>query len=313
MVCGSNEHKVKDCSKARSFIAPQTRGIASIVHKESKENKRVASSNAPRTMTQPIGRQDIHALARAYAMKVIEDKDAPGVIVGNFNIFDTIVHALIDPRLTHSYVCTSIPSLGSFPKSETKHDILVTNPVWHSVVVNGVYRDCPIRIREYEFLGDLIELSFREFEVILGMDLLFHHQVVVDCRMKRLTLRTPSGEEVTFIDERLNHLSNVISTATAKTMVWKGCESYLVYVVDTEKAKPSTSDIPIICDNPDVFPEELPGLPPWKKIEFTIDVIPGVAPASITPYRMALVELKELKLRLQELLEKGFIHPNVSP
>ena len=84
-------------------------------------------------------------------MKVIEDKDAPDVIVGNFNIFDTIVHVLIDPGSTHSYVCTSIPSFGSLPKSETEHDILVTNLNGHSVIVNGVYIDCPIRIREYEF------------------------------------------------------------------------------------------------------------------------------------------------------------------
>ena len=85
--------------------------------------------------------------------------------------------------------------------------------------MNGLYRDCPIRIREYEFSGDLIELSFRAFDVILGMDWLSRHLVVVDCRMKRVTLRTPSGEEVTFIGERSNHLSNVISAATARTMV----------------------------------------------------------------------------------------------
>ena len=89
----------------------------------------------------------------------------------------------------------------------------------NSVVVNRVYRDCPIRIRESEFPGDLTELSFREFDVILGMDWLSRHQVVVDCRMKRVTLRTPSGEGVTFIGKRSNHLSNVISTTTARTMV----------------------------------------------------------------------------------------------
>ena len=117
-------------------------------------------------------------------MKSIEDKDAPDVIVGNFHIFKTIIHALIDPRSTHSYVCTSIPSLGSLPKSEIGYDILVTNPLGHNVIVNRVYRDCPIRIGEYEFPGDLIELSLRGFDVILVMDWLSRHQVVVDCRMK---------------------------------------------------------------------------------------------------------------------------------
>ena len=82
-----------------------------------------------------------------------------------------------------------------------------------------VYRDCPIQIREYEFLGDWIELSFKEFDVILGMDWLSRHQVMVDCRMKRVTLRTPNEDEVTFIGERSNHLFDVISIATARTMV----------------------------------------------------------------------------------------------
>ena len=193
-------------------------------------------------------------------MKTIEDKDALDVIVGNFHIFETIVHALIDPGSTHSYVCTSIPSLSSLPKSETGYDILVTNPLGHSVIMNRVYRGCPIRIREYGFSRDLIELSFREFDVILGMDWLSRHQVVVDCRMKRVTLRM-SGVEVTFIGERSNHISNVISVITARIMVRKGCEAYLAYVIGTKKAEPSLLDTPTFCDYPDVFSEELPRLP----------------------------------------------------
>ena len=176
-----------------------------------------------------------------------------------------------------------------------------------------MYRDCPIKIREYELLGDLIELSFREFDVILGMDWLSQHQAIVDCRMKRVTLRTPNEDEVTFIGERSNHLCNVISVAIARTMVRKGCEAYLAYVIDRVKVRPSVSDILTVSDFPDVFPEELPGLPPHREIEFAIDIVPGATPASITPYRMAPLELKELKLQLQELLEKGFIRPSVSP
>ena len=190
-------------------------------------------------------------------MKVVEDKDALNVIIGNFHIFETIVHALIDLISTHSNVCTSILSLGSLPKSETGYDILVTNPLGHSVIVNRVYRDCPIRIQEYEVMGDLIELSFREFDVILGADWLSQHQV-----MKRVTLRTLCGKEVTFIGERSNHLFNVISAASARRMVRKGCEAYLAYVIDTKKAEPSLLDTPIVCDYLDVFTKELPRLPP---------------------------------------------------
>ena len=295
---------MRDCPRARSFTSPQTGGTISVIQKSNKNNNSVASSSASRQATQTMGRQDARAPAKAYAMKALEEKDAPYVIVGNFYIFETVVHALIDPRSTHSYICTAISSLGSLPKSETEYDILVTNPLRHSVIVNGVYKDCHIRIREYEFPRDLIELSFREFDVILGMDWLSRYQVPVDCKMKRVTLRTPSGEEVTFIGERSNHLSNVIYVATARTMVRKGCEAYLAYVIDTKKVEHSLSDIPTVCDYLDVFPEEFPGLPPRREIEFTIDVVPGATPASIKPYRMAPVELKELKLQLQELLKK---------
>ena len=103
-------------------------------------------------------------------MKAVEDKDALDVIVGKFSIFETNVYALIDLGSTHSYVCSSIPSLGSLSKSETEYDILVTNPLGHSVIVNRVYKDCPIRVREYEFPKDLIKLSFTEFDVILGIN-----------------------------------------------------------------------------------------------------------------------------------------------
>ena len=84
----------------------------------------------------------------------------------------------------------------------------------------------------------------------------------------------------------------------------KGCEAYLDYVIDTVKARPSVFDILIVSDFPDMFPEELPGLPPHREIEFAINVVSGATPASITPYRMAPLKLKELKLQLQELLEK---------
>ena len=104
----------------------------------------------------------------------------------------------------------------------------------------------------------------------------------------------------------------MISAATARMMARRR-EAYLAYVIDMKKAKPSLSNIPKVCDYPNVFSEELSGLPPQREDEFAIDVVPGATPASITLYRMTPVELKELKLQLQESLEKGFICPSVSP
>ena len=94
-------------------------------------------------------------------------------------------------------------------------------------------------------------------------------------------------------------------------MLRKGCQGFLAYVVNEENDL-KLEDIPIVRDYPDVFPEDLPGLPLEREAEFTIDVALGTASISKAPYRMAPLELKELKIQLQELLDKGFIRPSVS-
>nr|GFD19381.1 putative reverse transcriptase domain, aspartic peptidase domain protein [Tanacetum cinerariifolium] len=78
---------------------------------------------------------------------------------------------------------------------------------------------------------------------------------------------------------------------------------------DTTSEVPSIHDQPIVSEFPDVFPDELPWIPPVREVEFNIELIIGSEPISKAPYRMALIELKELKDQLQELLERGFIRP----
>ena len=82
----------------------------------------------------------------------------------------------------------------------------------------------------------------------------------------------------------------MISTATAITMVRKGYEAYLAYVIDTVKARPSVSNIPTVSDFPNLFPEEFPGLPPEREIEFAIDIVLGATPASVTPQNRGSVD-----------------------
>ncbi len=72
-------------------------------------------------------------------------------------------------------------------------------------------------------------------------------------------------------------------------------------------------ELPVVCEYPEVFPEDIPGLPPPREMEFAIDLVPGTGPISIAPYRMSPLELFELKKQLEELLEKGFVRPSVSP
>ncbi|XP_070678252.1 uncharacterized protein [Malus domestica] len=96
----------------------------------------------------------------------------------------------------------------------------------------------------------------------------------------------------------------------AKRLLSKGCQGYLAYVVLNDNAPSSVDDVRVVKHFPDVFPNDLPGLPPETDVKFAIDLLPGTDLISLTLYRMAHAELRELKIQLQELVDKGFIQPN---
>ncbi|KAL0378461.1 UNVERIFIED_CONTAM: Transposon Ty3-G Gag-Pol polyprotein [Sesamum radiatum] len=144
------------------------------------------------------------------------------------------------------------------------------------------------------------------------MDWLAQHRAVVDCYKKEVMIESSDTPKVVFVGERQVVPVCVISAMEARQLMLEGCEAYLAHVIDAEKVNP-TLEIPVVRDFPEVFPNDLPGLPPHREVDFTIETFPGVAPISIAPYRMAPVELQELKKQIEELLEKGFIRPSTSP
>ena len=90
---------------------------------------------------------------------------------------------------------------------------------------------------------------------------------------------------------------------------------FLAYVTEdqAEKKRSAVTEVPVVREFPDVFPEDLPGIPPDRQVEFQIDLVPGATPLAKAPYRLAPPEMQELSNQLQELLEKGFIRPSSSP
>ncbi|KAL0434501.1 UNVERIFIED_CONTAM: Transposon Tf2-12 polyprotein [Sesamum latifolium] len=159
----------------------------------------------------------------------------------------------------------------------------------------------------------MTRLLVEEFDVILGMDWLAQHRAVVDCYKKEVMIESSGESRVVFVGDRQVVPVCVISAVEARRLMLEGCEAYLAHVIDTKKVNPTLEEIPIVRDFLEVFPDDLSGLPPHREVDFAIETLPGVAPISIAPYRMAPVELLELKKQLEELLEKGFIQPSTSP
>ena len=168
-------------------------------------------------------------------------------------------------------------------------------------------------IHDREFSVDLIALPFHESDLILGMDWLSKHRVIVDCDKKTVLLKCSNLSEVTIHGIRSDSISKVISAMEARHFLRKGCEAFLALILDSKREQVNLENIPVIREFPDVFPEELPGVPPEREVDLSIELVQGTTPISRAPYHMAPTELKELKTQLQELLDKGFIRPSVSP
>lgn len=141
------------------------------------------------------------------------------------------------------------------------------------------------------FLANLMELSFGEFDLTLGMGWLVEHRVSLDCTFKRVTLRFDCDTRIVIIGEHRDYLSNVISTLVIEKLVRKGCEAYLTYVCDFGSTKHSIKDIQTVRD---VFPKELSRIPPDREVEFGIKLLLGTTLVSIAPYCMTPKELMDL-------------------
>jgi hypothetical protein len=139
-------------------------------------------------------------------------------------------------------------------------------------------------------------LELKGIDVILGMDWLGKHKVLINCAKKSVKLTTLDGEELEFVAEPVVTAKGIANHAEINQL-------------DASQG----SEVPVVNEFPDVFPEELPGMPLDRDIEFVIELKPGTAPIYKTSFRMTTQELAELKEYIRELLEKGFIRPSSSP
>ena len=162
--------------------------------------------------------------------------------------------------------------------------------------------------------ANLIELELTEFDIILGMDFLSKYSASIDCKRKMVTFQPEGEDPFVYVGSVQGSRIPIISVLRARDLLHSGCLGFLAVVIDSSRPETFGPEaVRVVKDFLDVFPEELPGLPPQREIDFVIDLAPGVEPVSKAPYRMAPAELKELKLQLHGMLDIGFIRPSVSP
>ena len=260
--------------------------------------------------------------ARVFALQQQQqqqDVEEPGneVVAGMVSICSMDARVLFDSGATHSFLSPVLAERLGRQASSLEIPLVVASPLGGSLEVRVVYRDCDVRIGTHSLSADLILLDMVDFDSILGMDWLATYHATLDCRKKRVIFNLLGVPQFIFQGDRPTASVSIISCLQARNVLRKGGEAFLAYVSETgleeESKEVQVVDIRAVRDYPDVFPDDLPGLPPVREVDFAIDLAPGTEPISKAPYRMAPAELKELKEQLQDLIDKGFIRPSVSP
>ncbi|XP_073049492.1 uncharacterized protein [Primulina eburnea] len=228
------------------------------------------------------------------------------VISGNIFILGKEALTLIDTGATHSFISEEFMHTISVEPTVVSVQFNIVLPSGEEIWTNSIIKACPVLMGSRLLYADLIVISMVAFDVILGMDWLSAYRAVIECVSKTVKFLEDDIEKDLFVGGTSSLSIPIISCLQATKLLHKGYVGYLASVLDTRKeSKIQIQDIDVVQDYPDVFDDDVPGLPPDREVEFVIDLIPGTAPISKAPYRLAPTEMKELKNQLQELLDKG--------
>jgi hypothetical protein len=206
-------------------------------------------------------------------------------VLGEFLVEFTLATVLFDSGASHSFIATSFVEKHGIPSTHLEIP-LVTRTPGSDLLCQLKCSQVRILLSGVVFLADLTVLPSQGIDVILGMDWLTKHKGIISCASKTVLLTDHQGKSVS-------------------CQAQPPAKDPMVFNLAAES-------ISVVEEFMDVFPEELPGMPPEREVEFYIDLIPGTAPIAKRPYHMAPTELAELKLQITELQQKGYIHPSSS-
>jgi hypothetical protein len=212
------------------------------------------------------------------------------IMTGIFLVYNQPALILFDSSASNSFISQKFSAKCQLPFYHTKGSFMIAT-LGGKITTNQLNQSVPIQLGSHMIKTTLLVLGLENVDIILGTNWMTRHQVVLDVASRIVEINSPIYGSFTLF---LPSQDSTQSCAFAMTEL-------------------PLKKIPVVYEYADVFPDELPGMPPDRDIEFTIELQPGTTPISKRPYRMPPAELVELKKQLQELVDKGFIRPSTSP
>jgi hypothetical protein len=221
---------------------------------------------------------------------LVELPDGAPVMSGIFSIHHKPVVTLFDSGATHSFISNNCGTQIGLDLCPTQGSYMISTPRG-KITSNQMVKSVLIQLGSKLIKTNLVLLNLEGIDVILGTNWMTEHRILLDISSWVIEINSPHQGATTLYLPQQEYLHSC------------------TYAIIDIKVK----DIPVVCEYSDVFPDDLPRMPPDRDIEFIIELQPGIAPISKRPYRMPPNELAELKIQLQDLLDKGFIRPSASP
>ncbi|GJT43686.1 putative reverse transcriptase domain-containing protein [Tanacetum coccineum] len=256
--------------------------------------------------TNQCRKTNINAQGRAYMLKDKNAQQDPNVVTGMFLLNQHLVRVLFDSGADRSFISLSLASKLNIPSItiDTFYNIEMADG--NLVSTNTIIKGCTLTLLNQPFEIDLMPIKLGSF------DWLSKYRAKILCNEKVVHIPI-NGETLIIRGDRSKTRLNLISCIKTEKYISRGCQVFMIQVMEKKADEKRLKDIPVVKEFPNVFPEDLPGIPPIRQVEFQIDLIPGAAPIARTPYRLAPSEMQELSNQLQELTDRGFIRPSTSP
>ncbi|KAJ9552657.1 hypothetical protein OSB04_016702 [Centaurea solstitialis] len=311
--CGRGGHTDKDCRKRACFECGSFNHYRNACPKL---NARPYANQAQPANPGNQGNQGNRgglARGRAFVIGTEEARQNPDVVTGTFLLNNHPASVLFDSGADMSFVSLEFRPKINKKSQNLKEDHVIEYSNGELVKASKVIRKCTLGLAGKDFSIDLIPIKIGSFDIIVGMDWMSKHRATICCAEKIVALPLPDGGLLEVYGDRPKRDIKIVSYMKMRGHLRKECIAFMAHVIDTKAKEKRIQDIPVVREFPEVFPEELPGLPPQRQVEFHIDLVPGAGPIAKSPYRLAPSEMQELSNQLQELLDKGFIRPSSSP
>ncbi|KAK1685186.1 hypothetical protein QYE76_046034 [Lolium multiflorum] len=284
--CGKEGHIKPECPNKASWSGQSSggRGGGNTNNNNNNNSNRNYNNNNNNKRGKPYGKLNCTTLEQA--------GESDQAVLGTLSILTHPGRVLFDTGATTSFLAREFVEQFGLRCSKLETPITVLS-AGGTILVTHVKEAQVITICDCVYFADLFIIPMKDISVILGMDWLTENGAVINCGDKTVSLRNSIGGQIVFQGDKYTQLEIGLELNSLKEV--------------------KIEDIPVVNEFQDVFPKELPGMPPDREIEFTIDLIPGTTPIAQPPYKMGPKELVELKAQIDDLEQKGFIQESVSP